>query len=82
MITLVVFVMMRSVPGDPVVALLGDGYTEEDAIKVREAYGLKQTDPRSICDLLGKPSRGLGISILSGRPCSRTCWSGCRSRSS
>ena len=35
MITLVVFVMMRSVPGDPVVALLGDAYTEEDAIKAR-----------------------------------------------
>ena len=42
MITLVVFVMMRSIPGDPVVALLGDAYTEEDAIKVREAYGLDQ----------------------------------------
>src|SRR5207245_10408919 len=42
MITLVVFVMMRSVPGDPVVPLLGDAYTEEDAIKVREAYGLNK----------------------------------------
>ena len=42
MITLVVFVMMRSIPGDPVVALLGDAYTEEDAVKVRQAYGLDQ----------------------------------------
>ena len=42
MITLVVFVMMRSVPGDPVVALLGDAYTEEDAIKARETYGLNK----------------------------------------
>ena len=42
MITLVVFVMMRSIPGDPVVALLGDAYTAEDAVKVREAYGLDQ----------------------------------------
>ena len=40
MITFVVFVMMRSVPGDPVVSVLGDAYTEEDAIKAREAYGL------------------------------------------
>lgn len=31
MIALVVFVMMRSILGDPVVALLGDAYTEEDA---------------------------------------------------
>ena len=41
MISLVVFVMMRSIPGDPVVALRGDAYTEEDAVKVREAYGLE-----------------------------------------
>src|SRR5215813_6164648 len=40
MITLVVFVMMRSIPGDPVVALLGDAFTEEDAAKVRTEYGL------------------------------------------
>src|SRR4029453_3847035 len=40
MITFVVFVMMRSVPGDPVVSVLGDAYTEEDAIKARAAYAL------------------------------------------
>jgi ABC-type dipeptide/oligopeptide/nickel transport system permease component len=40
MITLVVFVMMQSIPGDPVVALLGDAYNADDAIRVREAYGL------------------------------------------
>ena len=37
-ITFVVFVMMRSIPGDPVVALLGDAFTEEDAVKVRKEY--------------------------------------------
>ena len=40
MITFVVFVMMRSVPGDPVVSLLGDAYTEEDAVRARTEYGL------------------------------------------
>src|SRR5260370_7572367 len=40
MISLVVFLMMQSIPGDPVVALLGDAYTEEDAVKIRQAYGL------------------------------------------
>ncbi len=44
MITLVVFVMMRSIPGDPVVALLGDAYTEEDAVKV--ARGLRPEQAR------------------------------------
>src|SRR6266545_2113706 len=41
-ITFIVFLMMRSVPGDPVVALLGDAYTEEDAIKARAEYGLNK----------------------------------------
>src|SRR6185369_5968628 len=57
MITLVVFVMMRSVPGDPVVALLGDAYNEEDAVRVRAAYGLDRL-----------VQGDWGASILSGRP--------------
>jgi peptide/nickel transport system permease protein len=69
MITLVVFVMMRSIPGDPVVALLGDAYTEEDAIKAREAYGLNQPTLVQYVIWLGKLVRGdWGSSILSGRP--------------
>src|SRR5882762_1705114 len=69
MITLVVFVMMRSVPGDPVVALLGDAYTEEDAVKVREVYGLDKPVLVQYVIWLGKLVRGdWGASILSGRP--------------
>ncbi|HTO12607.1 MAG TPA: ABC transporter permease [Candidatus Binatia bacterium] len=69
MITLVVFVMMRSVPGDPVVALLGDAYTEEDAVKIRESYGLNQPVLVQYGIWLGKLVRGdWGASILSGRP--------------
>ena len=45
MITLVVFLMMQSIPGDPVVALLGDAYTEE---RTRSACGrpTASTGPR------------------------------------
>src|SRR5438876_825805 len=69
MITLVVFVMMRSVPGDPVVPLLGDAYTEEDAIKVREAYGLNKPVLVQYAIWLGKLVQGdWGASILTGRP--------------
>src|SRR5215475_4994884 len=68
-ITLVVFVMMRSIPGDPVVALLGDAYTEENAIKVRSEYGLDQPTMVQYFIWLGKLVRGdWGASILSGRP--------------
>jgi peptide/nickel transport system permease protein len=69
MITFVVFLMMRSVPGDPVVALLGDAYTEEDAIKARTEYGLDRPIVVQYLIWLGKLVRGdWGSSILSGRP--------------
>ena len=65
MITLVVFVMMRSIPGDPVVAMLGDAYTEEDAIKAREAYGLDKPIVVQYLIWLGKLVQGdWGNSIL------------------
>ena len=68
-ITFVVFLMMRSIPGDPVVALLGDGYTEEDAVKAREAYGLNQPVLLQYLIWLGKLLQGdWGTSILTGRP--------------
>jgi len=69
MITLVVFVMMRSIPGDPVVALLGDAYTEDDAARAREAYGLDRPVLVQYGIWLGKLVQGdWGTSILSGRP--------------
>src|SRR5262252_3534734 len=69
MITLVVFVMMRSIPGDPVVALLGDAFTEEDAAKVRTEYGLDKPILVQYGLWLGKLVQGdWGTSILSGRP--------------
>ncbi len=69
MITFVVFVMMQSIPGDPVVALLGDAYTEEDAVKVREEYGLDRPILVQYAIWLGKLVRGdWGRSILNGRP--------------
>ena len=68
-ITFVVFLMMRSIPGDPVVALLGDAYTEEDAVKVREAYGLNRSVLLQYLIWLGKLLQGdWGTSILTGRP--------------
>jgi peptide/nickel transport system permease protein len=69
MISLVVFVMMQSVPGDPVVALLGDAYTAEDAAQMREAYGLDRPIAVQYVIWLGRLVRGdWGTSILSGRP--------------
>jgi peptide/nickel transport system permease protein len=69
MITFVVFVMMRSIPGDPVVPLLGEAYTEENATKVRQEYGLDKPVLVQYAIWLGKLVQGdWGTSILSGRP--------------
>jgi len=69
MISLVVFVMMHSIPGDPVVSLLGDAYTEEDAVRVRAEYGLDRPIIVQYGIWLGKVVRGdWGTSILSGQP--------------
>jgi len=69
MITLVVFVMMQSIPGDPVVALLGEAYTEEEAVKVRQEYGLDKPIVVQYGIWLAKLMQGdWGTSILSGRP--------------
>jgi peptide/nickel transport system permease protein len=67
-ITFVVFMMMHSIPGDPVVALLGDGYTEEDAVRVRAEYGLEKPLLVQYGIWLAKLVQGdWGRSILSGR---------------
>src|SRR6266545_3484894 len=68
-ITFVVFVMMRSIPGDPVVSLLGDAYTEENALKARQDYGLDKPVIVQYVIWLGKLAQGdWGTSVLSGRP--------------
>jgi len=69
MITLVVFVMMQSIPGDPVVALLGEAYTEESAAQVRQEYGLDRSILVQYVIWVAKLVQGdWGRSILSGRP--------------
>jgi peptide/nickel transport system permease protein len=69
MITLVVFAMMHMIPGDPIIALLGDAYSEEDAMQLRQAYGLDKPLVVQYVIWLGKLVRGdWGTSILTSRP--------------
>ena len=69
MITLVVFAMMHTIPGDPIIALLGDAYSEEDAMQLRQAYGLDKPLVVQYVIWLGKMVRGdWGTSILTSRP--------------
>jgi peptide/nickel transport system permease protein len=69
MVTIVVFAMMRAIPGDPIITLLGDAYTEENAAALRQDYGLDKPLVVQYLIWLGKLLQGnWGTSILSGRP--------------
>jgi peptide/nickel transport system permease protein len=68
MITLVVFAMMQTIPGDPIITLLGDAYNEADARQLRQAYGLDKPLVVQYVLWLGRLVRGdWGTSILTGR---------------
>jgi peptide/nickel transport system permease protein len=68
MITLVVFAMMQTIPGDPIISLLGDAYNEEDAMQLRHAYGLDKPLVVQYVIWLGRLVRGdWGTSILTSR---------------
>ena len=68
-ITLVVFAMMQAIPGDPIIALLGDAYDEDDAELLREEYGLNKPFYVQYGIWLGKLVQGnWGEAIVSGRP--------------
>ena len=68
-ITLVVFAMMKAIPGDPIVALLGDGYDEADAERLRKEYGLDKPVMVQYVVWLGKLVQGdWGDSFISSRP--------------
>jgi peptide/nickel transport system permease protein len=68
MITLVVFTMMRSIPGDPIVALLGDAYDAENAARLRQEYGLDRHIIVQYAIWLGKLVQGdWGTSYLTSR---------------
>lgn len=74
-ITLVVFAMMQAIPGDPIIALLGDAYDEEDAEVLRQEYGLDKPIVVQYVVWLGKLVRGdWGESILSGRSVLHDVW--------
>jgi peptide/nickel transport system permease protein len=68
MITLVVFAMMQTIPGDPIITLLGDAYNEEDARQLRQDYGLDKPLVVQYVLWLGRLVHGdWGTSILTGR---------------
>jgi peptide/nickel transport system permease protein len=68
-ITILVFLFLQLIPGDPAVVLLGQRATPDQIAALREQMGLNQPLPLQYLAFLGKLLRfDLGRSIISGIP--------------
>jgi peptide/nickel transport system permease protein len=68
-ITLAVFLLLRSIPGDPAVVLAGERATPEQIAALREQLGLNRPLPLQYFAFLGSLiTLNLGKSIMSGVP--------------
>jgi len=64
-ITILVFFLIRMIPGDPVITMLGDRASAEDIERVREALGLNEPLHIQYAKYMGQLLRGnLGQSII------------------
>jgi peptide/nickel transport system permease protein len=69
LVGLLVFVLMRLVPGDPALLILGDSATPEQLAAMRAEYGLDKPLPLQFVYWLGEVMQGdLGRSITSNEP--------------
>ncbi|MHB1651587.1 MAG: nickel ABC transporter permease [Desulfitobacteriaceae bacterium] len=68
-VTLVVFLIMHLVPGDPAMLMAGEGATQQRIAEVRHGLGLDRSLPVQYFDYVQKVLHGdLGDSIRSNRP--------------
>jgi peptide/nickel transport system permease protein len=69
--TLVVFLGVRALPGDPALALAGEDRTPEALAAIRKEYGLDQSLPVQFWRFVTNALQGdLGVSIRTGQPVS------------
>jgi peptide/nickel transport system permease protein len=72
LVALLVFFMIRLIPGDPALVLLGEAADEASLAAMRREMGLDQPLPAQFITWLGHALRGdLGTSIATGEPVSR-----------
>lgn len=70
-LTVVVFVMVRLIPGDPIAALLGRQFDIETATKLRQLYNLDAPIHEQYTSWIGSMLTGdLGNSLINGQPIS------------
>lgn len=64
-----IFLIVRILPGDPVMTILGDQASPESAQALREKLGLDKSIPMQYVDFLLQVAQGdLGKSLVSGQP--------------
>ncbi|MBI5721120.1 MAG: ABC transporter permease [Burkholderiales bacterium] len=75
LVAVLVFILTRAAPGDPVAVLLGDQATAEDIARVQKVYGLDRSLPEQFALWLREVARGnLGESIFLQRPVTQALW--------
>jgi peptide/nickel transport system permease protein len=74
-VAVLVFVLTRAAPGDPIAVLLGDQATAEDIARVQKVYGLDKPLPVQFVLWLKELAHGnLGESIFLQRPVTQALW--------
>jgi peptide/nickel transport system permease protein len=74
-VAVLVFVLTRAAPGDPIAVLLGDQATAEDIARVQKVYGLDKPLPVQFVLWLKELANGnLGESIFLQRPVTQALW--------
>ena len=74
-VSLLVFSMVRLVPGDPAIFIAGEHASEEDIHAIREKFGLTRSLPIQYAIFLGNLLRGdLGRSTRTDRPVAVEIW--------
>ncbi|MFI4929405.1 MAG: ABC transporter permease [Burkholderiales bacterium] len=75
LVAVLVFILTRAAPGDPVAVLLGDQATADDIARVQKLYGLDRSLPEQFVLWLRELARGnLGDSIFLQRPVTQALW--------
>lgn len=75
LVAVLVFLLTRAAPGDPVAVLLGDQATPADIARVRVQYGLDRPLPLQFAYWLRELAQGnLGDSIFLQRPVTQALW--------
>ena len=80
-VAVVVFVVIRVAPGDPIAMMLPPGATDDDIARLRALYGLDKTIVQQFFIWLSGVIRGDSAPrFRCGRMCSASSSTGCRPR--